>query len=65
MATMQHKVFSVREFCKTVGVPFVPILTSNFQLERSHLIGITNLSKLNVFVKEKVRTDRVYQFKQF
>jgi len=45
MATMQHKIFCVREFIKTES--------ATVQRGRAFVVGITNLSKYAVCVKEK------------
>ena len=58
MATMQQKIFCVREFIKTesataYSVRFVFVLTINLQRGRTFVAGITNLSKQAVCVKAK------------
>ena len=66
MATMQHKIFCVREFIKTesataVQRAFIFVSTFNLQRGRAFVVGITNLNKQAVCVKAKAQADHVYQ----
>jgi len=51
MATMQNKIFCVREFCKTESATVVQ--RTYLQLEKVFVVGITNFSKLDVSAKTK------------
>jgi len=68
MATMQHKIFCVREFIKTESATAVRrAFRLRFKTQpptrKTFVVGITSLSKYAVCVKAKAPADHVYQRK--